>query len=46
MKGIFKLRIGEDNLDETAMIIFTQQDTLPHPKCNVEYYNATTSEHT
>lgn len=42
MKGIFKLRI-EGNLYETAKIIFTQQDTLPHPKCNVKYCSSSTS---
>jgi hypothetical protein len=45
MQDIFKLRIGEDNLDETAMIMLIQQDTLPRPKGNVEYYSASTSQH-
>jgi hypothetical protein len=46
MQGIFKFRIGEDNLDEIINIIVTQQDTLPYPKCNVEYYNASTLKYT
>jgi hypothetical protein len=45
-QGISKLRIGEDNLDEIIKIIVTQQDTLPQPRCNLEYYNASILEYT